>query len=236
MIVVDARRSRPLHKPVWMITFTDLIALMLTFFVMLFATHKVERQPWQALIESMNRSLNPGRTSVVQQPRSERNARPLSRHHAYDLGYLESILRHKVESEPDLGGIGFRRLEDRLVLVLPADLLFDPASAVPTAGARRVLLGLSTILGHIGNRISVHGHADPVPLRNGPFRSNWELSIARATAVANELRRAGYHRDIDALGFADTRFAAPSGVEAADRRLATARRVDIVVHPTRGGE
>lgn len=233
MIVIAERASRPLHKPVWLITFTDLIALMLTFFVMLFATHKVERQPWEALIESMNRSLNPGRTSVVQKPRSERNARLLSRRHAYDLGYLESILRHKVESEPDLGGIALRRLEDRLVLVLPADLLFDPASAVPTAGAKRVLLGLSTILGHIGNRVSVHGHADPVPLRHGVFRSNWELSIARAVAVANELRRAGYHRDIDALGFADTRFAAPLSIEAADRRLATARRVDIVVHPTK---
>ena len=39
--------------------------------------------------------------------------------------------------------------------------------------------------------ITVSGHTDNVPIRNGSFRSNWDLSAARASSVAHELLTAG---------------------------------------------
>jgi chemotaxis protein MotB len=232
-MILTQRRNEARCRPVWLVTFTDLIALLLTFFVMIFATHKVERQPWQALIESLNQTLNPSRSVVIERPLAQRNMRPLSPDYAMDLGYLESVLQHRIDSEADLTGIALQRFEDRLVLVLPTELLFGRASAAPTPAARRVLLALGTVLGHIGNRLTVHGHTDPTPLRESRFRSNWELSIARAAAIANELRRAGYRREIDALGFAETRFSELSDIADGTQRMGLARRVDIIIHPTR---
>jgi chemotaxis protein MotB len=233
-MIAMARKPEPRCRPVWLVTFTDLIALLLTFFVMIFATHKVERQPWEALSESLNRALNPSRNVVIERPRADRNARPLSPEYAFDLGYLESILQLRIDTEPDLAGVALQRFEDRLVVVLPAELLFGPGSAAPTPASRKVLLALGTVLGHIGNRLTVHGHTDPMPLRESRLRSNWELSIARAAAIANELRRAGYRREIDALGFSDTRFADLSEVGDTSRRMAFARRVDVIIHPIKG--
>lgn len=233
MIQVFPKRE-PGWRPVWLVTFTDLIALLLTFFIMIFATHKVERQPWQALAESLNRTLNPSRSVVIERPLVERNVRPLSPEYAFDLGYLESILQHKTENEPALSGIMLRRFDDRLILALPAELLFQPGSATPTPAARNVMLALGTVFGHIGNRLTVHGHTDPIPLRESSLRSNWELSIARAATIANELRRAGYRREIDAIGFADTRFGDVAAESDTRHRMASARRVDIVVHPIKG--
>jgi chemotaxis protein MotB len=230
-----SRKHEARWRPVWLVTFTDLIALLLTFFVMIFATHKIDRQPWQALRESLNKTLSPNNSVATERTLAERNVRPLSPEYAFDLGYLESILRLKIETESALAGILLQRFDDRLILILPTELLFRPGSAVPTPEAGGIMLALGTVLGHIGNRVTVHGHTDPMPLRESRLRSNWELSIARAATIANELRRTGYRREVDAIGFADTRFGDVAAQASVKGRLASARRVDIIIHPIKGG-
>ena len=42
----------------WLVTFADLIALVLAFFVMMYATHRVEQGDWQAMVKSLSQSLN----------------------------------------------------------------------------------------------------------------------------------------------------------------------------------
>ncbi len=68
----------------------------------------------------------------------------------------------------------------------------------------------------------------------GAHTSNWELSLARAAAVANALRRSGYTEDIIAYGYADSRFSQLPDLPA-DQRRALGRRVDIVVLPNAEG-
>src|SRR5690625_5512884 len=77
-------------------------------------------------------------------------------------------------------------------------------------------------------RIQVQGHTDSLPIRTGRFRSNWDLSSARAVSVAHELMRGGYldeHR-FQVTGLADTRPLAPN--DTADGR-ARNRRVEVVI-------
>ncbi len=224
--------DRP-RRPLWLVTFADLVALLLAFFVMMFATQRVERLPWEALIGGLSRSLNPNQVERNSEPSSRRNIRQLSAQRAVDLGYLEKLLRGKAAIEPALHDIRIRRGEDRLTIELPADSLFPTGTAVLTRNARAVIFSLAGILRNIGNRIDIHGHTDPRPVRGTAHGSNWELSIARASAVADELRRAGYHRAIAALGYADTRFDDVPKIAALSRAYAAARRVDVIVRPTR---
>ncbi len=225
-------RHRP-ERPLWLVTFADLVALLLAFFVMMFATQRVERLPWEALISSLSRSLNPEQSAQKSEPSSRRNVRRLSAERAVDLGYLEKLLRDQAAVEASLDNIRIRRGDDRLTIELPADSLFATGSDEMTESARDVIFSLAGILRNIGNRIDVHGHTDPRPLRGARHQSNWELSIARAFKVADALRRAGYHRRIAALGFADTRFDEVPAAPLPSRAYATARRVDIIVRPTR---
>jgi chemotaxis protein MotB len=231
MIRPSIRQQR--DRPLWLVTFADLVALLLAFFVMMFATQRVERLPWEALISSLSRSLNPDQSVQKSEPSSRRNVRRLSAKRAVDLGYLEKLLRDQAAVEVPLDAIRIRRREDRLTIELPADSLFATGSDELTRGARDVIFSLAGIFRNIGNRIDVHGHTDPRPVRGTVHRSNWELSIARAFTVADALRQAGYHRRIAALGFADTRFDEVSRAGALSRAYAAARRVDIVVRPTR---
>lgn len=220
-------------RPIWLVTFADLVALLIAFFVMMFATQKVDTGKWEALVEAFSRRLNPAQIVVIARPSDDANAERLSPQRAIDLDYLEAVVRDKTRLEPELAGLSLFRGEDRLVLALPAELLFDIGSANIVPAARPVLFSLAGVLGTIGNHIDVVGHADPSSASRSRFGSNWQLSISRAVAVANELRRAGYHRPLSPSGFGDTRFAdIPASVPAGEREK-IARRVDIVIWPTR---
>ncbi len=126
------------------------------------------------------------------------------------------------------------RLGDRLVIALPGDLLFAPGRADLSEKAREAVFNLGGVLRNIGNQIGINGHTDPVLVTGGAYTSNWELSMARAAAVANALRRSGYAEDIIAFGFADSRFSQLPDLPT-DQRYALGRRVDIVVLPNAGG-
>lgn len=229
--------ARPLRprttRQSWLIILVDLMALLLAFFVMLFATNDVEVGRWAEMTKSLARSLKSTHTSRIDEPIAQRNLSRLSRRRAIDLTYLEALLRDLASAQPALKQVVMYRRDDRLIIALPSDALFAPGSAEPVPSSRPILQTLGEVLQRIGNAVDIHGHTDPIPAKRGIFASNWGLSVARAVSVANELRRAGYVRPLTTLGFADTKFEKlPASLPRRDR-FAMARRVDIVVRPTK---
>jgi chemotaxis protein MotB len=221
-------------RPAWLVTFADLVALLITFFVMLFATQKVDIGRWESLVDTLSMRLNPNQTILIARPSADKNAERLSRERAIDLDYLEKVIQSKARDQPELAGLNLARHDDRLIVMLPTELLFRPGKADPVETARPVLFVLAGVLATIGNRIDVVGHADPRPIENSHFASNWQLSIARAVAVANELRRAGYHREMSPSGFGAAAFRELPSDLPIEYRIDLARRVDVVIWPTRG--
>jgi chemotaxis protein MotB len=222
-------------RPVWLITFTDLVALLLAFFVMLFATQKVEIAKWTSLVDSLSRSLRPNTVQTVERRFATRNLNQKIGRSAIDLSYLELLLQAKITSASGLKGVLLHKFDDRMVIALSADHLFPLGGAEPTVAARKTLFVLAGILRNIDNRLEVYGHTDPSPVSASLYPSNWELSIARADAVARVLRQSGYHHELPALGFAASRFSDIRGIKSKARAYGLARRVDIVVYPDRWG-
>ena len=82
----------------------------------------------------------------------------------------------------------------------------------------------------IGNRLAVEGHADPGAVQQGgAYVSNWELSLARALAVADVLVSTGLDRPVTCYGLADSRYDELGEIAESDRRV-VARRVDLVFY------
>lgn len=218
----------------WLVTFTDLVMLILTFFVLLFSMSNVKVDRWEQMIDALSQTLNPAKTQPLLAPTAEFNIGTIFRKRAINLDYLKGVIEKNIAGDPLLGEAQLVRMEDRLVVALPGDLLFRPGRAVMTASARQALFGLGGILRNIGNQIGVNGHSSPVPPEGDAYASNWELSVARAAAVANALRRAGYTDNIVAYGYSDSRYGELADLPE-ERRKALAHRVDIVVLPTPGG-
>ncbi|MQX38362.1 OmpA/MotB family protein [Roseospira navarrensis] len=220
----------------WIVTFSDLVVLMLAFFVLLFSMSAFKTEAFERLSQSLTDTFRPTPTTTRAPEGGPAGLLGEIPPRGQSLGYLAGVLEALFARDERFAGTLVQRLDDRLVVLMPADLLFEPGGAEIAAEARPVVMELGTLLANLRNRLAVAGHTDPRPVAAGqPYRDNWELSLARAAAVANGLRRAGFERPLTVWGHADTRFEALASVPEAERaRLA--RRVDLVVLPERGEE
>ena len=69
----DPRISVSQPSAIWLLTFTDLVALLLTFFVMLFAMSNVKIDRWKEMIDTLSQSLNPARSEPTKVPSAQYN-------------------------------------------------------------------------------------------------------------------------------------------------------------------
>lgn len=226
----DPRDNQRPPAPAWLLVFSDMLALMLTFFVLLFSMSVVDSGAWQSVAGALRDSLNPlGLTS------ESREATPLNLPQifipkAVNLDYLFRVVRDKTADDPLLSRSVIERQDDRLVISLPSDMLFAVGGATLTREAMSAAHTLGSVLHQLGNQVDVNGHTDTKPMRNTTrFASNWELSLARAVAVANAIAKAGYTENVVAYGFADSRFNDMDPKLDISLRNDLARRVDIVI-------
>ena len=235
MAYMDAQTELPRIQRPWLVIFADLVSLLLTFFVMMFAMSTVEQAKWEAAVGSFSRSMNIDSSAIIRSAQPELTVPTVERPDAVNLDYLVSVLRGQFAEAPLLSRSVIHRYADHLIISFPNDLLFGAGSADLSARAETALAVLSGVLGNLPNKIDVSGHTDPSPISSRAYPSNWELSLDRARAVAAHLSRAGYQRDIGVFGYADTRFNDLSLRLAADQREALARRVDIIIRPSQAG-
>lgn len=222
----------------WIVSFADLISLMLSFMVMLFAMSTPDNgqstpqddgeRP--AKVDTLAETVDwPGRETA---PAAARLAVERTRSKpAHDLDYLASVLATTLAAEPLFAQVHLERRGDTLVLAMPETLLFASGAAEVSSQARRLLAGLAQALGGLGNRLALYGHSDRTAVAaSSKYPSNWDLSLARALAVADVLRQAGLTRPVTCYGLAETRYNELVDVPE-NRRRALARRVDLVVFP-----
>jgi chemotaxis protein MotB len=209
-------RPRGASTP-WLISFADLLGVLLCFFVLIYTT-RTHEGAWTGIAASLASTF--GRVAPVAQPPQG------GEREASDLTYLAAVLDARLDAEMKLV-----READRLVIAIPVDLLFRDGDALGAAGEAR-LARLAPALANVRNRIEIWGHADPQPVA-APFASNWALSLARAAAVARGLEQAGLPVRPPAFGLGDARFTEiPASLPLAER-YARARRVDLVIREGR---
>lgn len=233
------RGRRPDGRPGrdrWLLSYADFITLLLALFVVLYASAaSLEAQDAQ-LFEGLQAAFVFDATSpaAITTPgdADPDAARPESVAPVPQLATLEQALADaidRVPRAPDTDpGVSLSQSERGLVVSL-ASAEFFPAGGVTIPPAREsALAAMAPFLNARTNSILFEGHTDASPVQGGPYPSNWELSSARASAVAR------YFIDQHAL---DPRRVATSGfaefrpIEANDARDGRARnrRVEIVI-------
>lgn len=81
--------------------------------------------------------------------------------------------------------------QDWLIIELSSGMLFSSGSAVAHSRAKKVIAMVKDIIAPVDNYVRVRGYTDNESIRNEIFRSNWELSVARATSILVELEALG---------------------------------------------
>lgn len=214
----------------WLISFTDVMALMLTFFVLLFAMSNPKQEDWEQLTQKINESFNQFQGKAENRGAEDAvNIEKINFSQALDLDYLQAIVRKLIAQSPELESARIIDSADRLIISLPQDLLFDSGRAVLKLEANRAIFTLANTLGRIQNRVEIVGHTDPRPVSGGDYASNWELSLSRAAAVGAMLQNVGYQKPLTFRGQAAGRFDDMPETIPINERLDISRRVDVVI-------
>ena len=119
------------------------------------------------------------------------NSNISQRHLGKPLDSLLVKLQSSLIDEIRSGEASLELSQDWLVIELNSGLLFASGSAVAHNQAKEVVKKIEAIIAPVDNYIRVRGYTDNETIRNEIFRSNWELSVARATSILVELERLG---------------------------------------------
>lgn len=215
----------------WMISFADLLSLMLTFFILLFAMSDIRVKEWHELTTSLNDKLNPGRV-MIRFEEEQRPTQPLIKiDRGLNLSYVHNLLKEQLMTRYDKH-ITLTQKDDRIIVSLKSTALFKAGDAAFSSNGLPIVKGVSDAVAKLSNKLEVHGHTDPRPISTKRYPSNWELSLARSDAVARLINAAGYGQTIDTLGMAASRYNITDTDKSDATRMALARRVDIVIRET----
>ena len=168
-----------------MTTFSDLMSLLLCFFVLLVSMSKIAEKDFYMAAGSLR-----GAFGVMTQDPSmiklENTPIPsLKNIQRAIIDRAVSNMQDFIESR-DLGEDVKLVISDKGVgLTISSPLLFETGSAELDTSSYRVLAGVFGIARGWPNIIRVEGHTDNAQIRSGPYESNWDLSFDRALSVVN---------------------------------------------------
>ena len=222
------------RAPPWLISFGDVTALLLAFFVMLFAMSNPQSEKWEEVISLIATRMNPD--SEKPEPTSDLNVPTVDLVGGLSPDYLERILKDKFKRDEVLNRVIITGLDEWTVLSFPADQLFGPSNAELSPAASEALRRLADVLGQFGNQIDIIGHSDPAPHDDSLYPSKWDLTLARSLSMANALDRYGYSGGVIVLGAGDSRYRHINPELPEARRYELARRMDVVIKNIAGGQ
>ena len=228
----------------WLMTYADLITLLLIFFVIMYALTASRAQQVETLALKLSEQATAGNSILDYQqqgtpqqqngPLYQRISKALAAMQAQQAQEQKSLqeLVKRLQQYIDQNGLASEvsvNLNRQGVVVSFQDVaLFPSGSAELSPQARQVIDAMARPMLGVPNQVRVEGFTDDQPIHTEQFPSNWELSTARATSVLEELvHGAGFPPErLSATGYGPYRPKVPN-TSAQNRQMN--RRVDLVV-------
>ena len=248
------KRTRHAEEPAnhdrWLVSYSDFITLLFAFFVVLFASSYHDNQTIEKLSHAIHvgfqqmgafsgaangngiayPNLPPVPSSCTPQVHCPATANA-SAASAVDVVQLKRELEAAIGQELRNHEVVMRVTPEGFVISLNELGFFNSGQAVLLPGAATKIQRIARVLALHGLDLRVEGHSDDQPIHTAQFRSNWELSTARAMEVMMLLvDRSGFDpAKISVAGYGQYRPVADNATSEG-RRLN--RRVDLVVLAT----
>jgi chemotaxis protein MotB len=223
--------------PDWVVTFGDLMSLLLCFFVLMLSFSEMDRQKYKLMSGSMAQAFGVQRkTRVMEVPKGQKIIAKDFDQDVIATRMREELIREiRSEVEKYLSDVGnLVRVDqegDRVIIRLMGETTFDSGQAVIRAEMAPLLRSIGEMLKDTKGEVIVAGHTDNVPVSGGPYGSNRVLSMARAASVAEFLiREAGVPpARIATMGYGEYRPLESNDTAEGRRKN---RRVEITLSST----
>jgi len=183
----------------FLVSWADMITLLLVFFIYLYSISDLDISKFLQAQESMKKEFNLQASNSFLKDFKTREKK---------LQELKSAFIQSIEVNQLTKHVTISQQLDYLEINLTSKILFESGSASLLNEAQYILEHISELLAINEGQIIIEGHTDNQPIKTFQFPSNWELSSARAAAVAryftsldiapNRLQTVGYgeHRPV----------------------------------------
>jgi len=234
------RAEEHVHHERWLVSYADFVTLLFALFVVLFASSQHDRRTFRTVSEAVkngfkdlgafNATSSPPDLAPSDQQRVGGVGLPDARP-KIDTRELEGKLRNALGKEIEKKEVVLKSTPEGFVISLHELGFFDSGQATLLPGAADTIKRIAGVLMQYGLDMRVEGHSDNMPIHNATFNSNWELSTARATAVAMMLLKESSFdpKRMSIAGYAEYH---PSASNDTPEGRRSNRRVDLVIVST----
>ncbi|OCC15472.1 Flagellar motor rotation protein MotB [Dissulfuribacter thermophilus] len=217
----------PPGAPKWMVTFGDLMSLLLCFFVLLLSFSTMDPAMFKEVSGSLRNAFGVQKSEITYE--IPKGIDIVSRE--FNPVFTVDIILEKIKSAIKLelikGEIEIEALNDRVILRFNDELTFPPGSAELIPSAKPKLDKIRKIIEEVPGEVLVAGHTDNIPIQSNKYPSNWHLSAARAATVVTYLLKDGTIAPsrLAAIGYGPSRPRLPN--DSPENRKKN-RRVEII--------
>ena len=219
--------------PAWVVTFGDLMSLLMCFFVLLLSFSEMDRNKYRIVSGSVKNAFGIQRKKPIFD--SPKGSKMIAKEfdQAILLTKIEDVVKEIIkeldgEYEELKGSVEVESNEKQVTIRMMGEATFDTGKADLRSNFTPLLLKIGEILGKTRGEIIIAGHTDNVPLTGGLFGSNLGLSMARAGSVAEFLLRSNTidPKRLSTMGFGEYRPLTTNDTAAGRQKN---RRVEIIV-------
>jgi chemotaxis protein MotB len=226
--------EQPKGAPDWIVTFTDMMGLLLTFFILLFTFSTLEPEKFQRAAGSIQGAFRAVTIDITAPSFVPKDLRRQSRSDVQGMTtppetFEVPMTRLATDLKKTLGEeLDAEMLRQGYRIRIAADTLFPPGSAELSPACREALDAIAKAVAPFPNPLRVDGHTDGRFQPSAIYPSAWHLSAARAAAAARYLIEKGpiAPQRVSVAGYADLR---PARAGSSDAQRARNRRIEITI-------
>ncbi len=243
--MVREKKHPPQNHERWMVSYADFVTLLFAFFVVMYATARIDESAPRRVSESVREALKEdsfrAMVAALLEERAAKSsgggtpaARKKSEAGKADAVLLEQFLpsmdflSRELADEIADDKVQIRLTRRGLVISLRQAAFFPSGQDVIAPETYSAIGKVAETIAKLPNHVRLEGHTDSIPIHNGRFRSNWHLSTARAISMLDlltgEFRVPGDKFTV--AGYSDTIPVDTNETEDGRRKN---RRVDIVL-------
>ena len=191
-------------KDRWLISYADFITLLMVLFIILYSMGQVDAEKYKQLAESLRAAFGGGGGAERVIEAGINQAGGMNEQGAPAPIVIPGIPTRPLTSSDvaaeltdlmvgsNLGGaVSVQNNIEGVFISLSEQLIFEPGTTNLQPQAFPVLDNIIKIIGPLDNEIKVVGHTDNIPPADPSYRSNWELSMARALTVVEHMQAVG---------------------------------------------
>ena len=225
MMELDQEEA-PSGAPTWMVTFADLMSLLLTFFVLLLSFSTMEVVKFRQAMSSIQDAF--GLRSPDDVSDAPSGSTPIADN--IGAGLTPELLEQQLEEVLEQVGLQAKgealKTPNGVILLVEGDLMFPSGESELSPETLPLLGGIAKYIMKVKGRVDVVGHTDNRPISTPVFPSNWELSAARAGQAVRYLVEQGVEpKRLRAIGQAET---VPITSNETEEGRARNRRIEFI--------